>query len=256
MKKIIFFIFFCYLIGFSLHSSELTVFFYNPDAAAVDVSLLIKNAVAYFQKINAPIKFQPVLTPEIFQDVYSKKQAKIFIISSFMAKDLNDVKEILKPVNEEDKTTFKKVILVKEGGINAAAELKTENMASTSSGPNSLKYLNEFLFTPSGFDGSGAKIIWVKKDLDAVLAAKFGQVKAAIIAEKNIEKIKKINPVAVTGLKSLSSSKDIDESPLCVTNDVNNNDIETIKKAFLDMHNSNEGKEFLSSLGYKKWITK
>lgn len=247
------------LISFSTFLfGDVVIFFYNPDAAATDVELLIKKSVDYFQKVSSGLKLQPVSSPEIFTDVVvTKKQAKAFIVSSWLLKNLgSDVKEILKPVSTDGKSTFKKIVLVKEGGPKTITELKGQNFASTSLGADSLKFLNEYLFSIGGFDGNSAKIIWVKKDLDALLAAKFGQVKAAIIAEKNIEKIQKINPVAVSGLVKILTSKEIDEASLCVMSDLAASEVEAIKKSFLDMDKIDAGKEFLNILGYSKWIAK
>jgi len=237
---------------------EITVFFYNPDAAPTDPGILIKASGDYFTKAGAAIKIQPVIDADVFANLVAKeKKAKVFIAASGLVKALGaGFKEILIPLSEAGTPAYKKIIMVKEGTIKSIDELKGQNVGSTSVGAESLNFLNEYVFKPSNFDLTNSKVIYVKKDIDALLAAKIGQLKAAVISEKNLEKIGKINPAAVSGIKQLAESSPIPESPLCVADDVPAGDIEILKKAFTGMDKIPEGKEFLKLLGYSKWSEK
>jgi ABC-type phosphate/phosphonate transport system substrate-binding protein len=249
--KILIFVF--GVLFYSLHAAPIVVFFYNPDAAPTNPALLIKKSAEYFKTTGKQIKIQPVASPKVFANLVKTKKAKAFIASSALAKSLGNTKQILTPISTSGKPTFKKIVLANKTKIKSIPELKGKNIGSTSIGDESLKFLNDFIFVASGYDAKNSKIIWVKKDLDAVLAAKFGQIKAAVISEKNLDKIKKNNPAALKGLETIASSSDIPEGPLCVTADLSAGDIETLKKIFLDMDKNPAGQEFLKLLGYSKW---
>lgn len=237
---------------------NVTIFFYNPDAEVADAATMVRTSMAYFGAIGSSMRFQPVARHEAMTNlVTTQKQAKAFIVAVGMIDSLGDgINQILVPVNDGGAKTFQKIVLVREGDIAAVDGLSGKSIAATSVGQDSLKFLNEYLFSPAGFDVNNARVIFVGKDLDALLAVRFGQVQAAVIAEKNFDRIAAINPVAVTGVSNILTSKDISESPLCITSDLAAEQVEEIKKVFLDMHNHPAGQEFLKTLGFTKWETK
>ncbi|MBP7652272.1 PhnD/SsuA/transferrin family substrate-binding protein [Candidatus Dependentiae bacterium] len=256
LRKSFIVVMFVFVLSAVVTAAEITIFFYNPDAAPTDPSILIKTSSDYFKKAGVQIKIQPVIDADVFAKLVKENKAKVFIASSGLLKSLGaGFKEILIPNSEDGTPTYKKIVMVKED-FKSVADLKGQNVGSTSLGPESLNFLNEYVFKPSEYDLSNSKVIYVKKDIDALLAAKIGQIKAAVISEKNLSKIEKINPAAVAGIKKLLTSGNIPESPLCAANDVPAGDIDTLTKAFTDMHNTPEGKEFLKILGYSKWVTK
>ncbi|HPG30140.1 MAG TPA: PhnD/SsuA/transferrin family substrate-binding protein [bacterium] len=237
-------------------AAEITIFFYNPDAAPTDPSILIKTSSDYFKKAGVQMKIQPVIDADVFSKLVKEGKAKVFIASSGLVKSLGDgFKEIMIPNGEDGSPTYKKIVMTK-ADFKGVPDLKGQNVGSTSLGPESLNFLNEYLFKSASYDLNNSKVIYVKKDLDALLAAKIGQIKAAIISEKNLSKIEKINPAAVAGIKKLLTSEPIPESPLCAANDVSAGDLDSLIKTFGDMENSPEGKEFLKTLGYSKWVAK
>ena len=256
-NSLVFSILFALLI-FPCAAEDITIFFYNPDAAPPDPSIMIKKAGDYFSKANSSIKIQPVIDAAVFiKLIDDEKKAKIFITPQALLKTLKSkYKEILLPVNDADAQTYKRIVVVKEGVIKSIEELKGKTIGSTSFGNESVNFLNEFVFSSGSYDVNNSKIIYVKKDLDALLAAKFGQLQAAIIAERNLATIGKINPVAVKDTKILLTSKDIPEAPLCVVDGVPAEIEGAVKKAFADMNGTPEGKEFLKLLGYSKWVEK
>lgn len=238
--------------------SSVTIFFYNPDAEVADAATMVRTSMAYFNAVGADFRFQPVARHEAMTNlITTQKQAEVFIVAHGMLDSLGGgINQILVPVNAEGKQTFTKIVLVREGAISAVDELNGKNIAATSVGTDSLRFLNEFLFSPSGFDVNNSRVIFVGKDLDALLAVRFGQVQAAVIAGKNYDRIAEINPVAVTGVSNILTSNDIPESPLCVMDGVSADIIEQVKKVFLDMHNNPAGQEFLKTLGFSKWVEK
>lgn len=240
------------------NSADITVFFYNPDAAPPDPSIMIKKAGDYFAKANPSIKIQPVIDPAVFVKLIDEeKKAQIIITPPAVLKTLKSkYKELLSPVNDANAQTYKRIVVVKEGAVKSLDELKGKTIGSTSLGAESMDFLNEFVFSAGSYDVKNSKIVFVKKDLDALLAAKFGQLQAAVIAERNLATIGKSQPQAVKDTKVLLTSKDIPEAPLCVI-DGTAADVEgAVKKAFADMGGSPEGQEFLKLLGYSKWVEK
>ena len=189
--------------------------------------------------------------------IAEEKKAKVFIAAyGLLSSIAGQYKEIAIPVTTENKNTYKKVVLVKEGSAADVNALQGKNIGSTSVGNESIKFLNDFVFSTANYDANSSKFIWVKKDFDAVLAAKIGQLAAAVVSEKNLSKIEAINPAALKGMTQLLTSKEINESPLCVAPDVAQGDIDTLVKAFTEMDKSAEGQEFLKLLGYSKWVAK
>jgi len=249
-------LFFCFFIQPN-SANEITIFFYNPDAAPNDPTTLIKAATDYFKKINQNIKVQPVIDVEVFVNLIKDKKARVFIAPEGLIKTLGgDVKVIMSPENDKNTNAYNKLLLVKENTAASVEELSGANIGTTSMGSESLSLLNEYLFSSANFDVNKSKVIWVKKDLDAVLATKFGQMKAAIISEKNWSKIESVNPAALKGVTILLKSKEIPEAPLAVASDLSQAEIDILVSAFSDMDKSPEGQAFLKILGYSKWLKK
>jgi ABC-type phosphate/phosphonate transport system substrate-binding protein len=258
MHKKIIMLFVLMLILVSASYSNVTVFFFNPDAEVADAATMVRTSMAYFNAVGSSVRFQPVARHEAMTNlVTQQKQAKAFIIAIGMIDSLGGgINQVLVPVNEDGNKTFTKIVLAREGDVSAVDELAGKAIASTSVGQDSLRFLNEYLFSTAGYDVNSSRVIFVGKDLDALLAVRFGQVQAAVIAAKNFDRIAEINPVAVTGVNNILTSKEISESPLCVVDDLPADQVEEIKKVFLDMHNHPAGQEFLKTLGFSEWLVK
>ena len=196
--------------------AEMQLFFFNPDANVKEFTRLVGSANGYLQSAGVDAKLQPFVKAEAMEGMVAAKKAPFAIVSSWyynIAKDALSLEPLMMP-STGGKTVYKKVLLVRSGSATDVAAVSGK-LATTSLGKENQKFLNDFVFKGACLNVGGLNIIWVQKDIDALLALKFRQVDAALVVERNVEILKKVSPQTVAGLEVIFTSPEIPESPLC-----------------------------------------
>jgi len=261
---ILFFFVLLYVTAFNnlLNASEpASIFFYNPDANIQNAELLIKSFTDYFKPVIPNFKIQPFINIETMINTTLTKGPGFLIIPywnyQLLLKDKSfnplGLEGILTPMVNSN-VCYKKIIVVKNNsGINDIAGISGK-VASTSIGLQGVDFLTEFLFQDK-LDLKKINFVWTNKDMDAILALKFNQSQASIISDKTFNETKKTQAQLVSDFKILKESKDIPEVVLlCLRTNIDDKLKDEIKKMFLDMNNSENGKKILKILNYDQWV--
>ena len=111
------------------------------------------------------------------------------------------------------------------------------------------------LLAANGFATKGVMVLPVSKDIDALLALSFGQVKAALVTPRSTEVIKRINPTLSQSLRIVHQTKSVLRSPLCVVSgNASSKDVAMVRRAFESITASGGGRQAMALLGYDKWV--
>lgn len=258
MKKIVsYFFILCVFFFYSNLSiaDEINVFFFNPDIS-LNSMVLIKTMGLYLKNTDERIRLQPFREYDDMEKMVKSKKAK-FVIASHWYYSMEREKYQLEPILisiKDNKYFYQKMLIVRENYFNDIKKVKGK-LATTSLGKNYDKFLEKNLFQQSGIEKKNLTLIWVRKDVDALLALKFGRVNSALVRKKSIDMITKKMPHIMEGLCVIHTSDNIIEAPLCVyKNHTTSMEINEIKKIFINMDKTEDGRKILSLLGYDKWI--
>ncbi|MCU0822532.1 MAG: hypothetical protein MUC95_08680 [Spirochaetes bacterium] len=138
-------------------------------------------------------------------------------------------------------------ILVTPDTINSPEKLKNQGIATISLGPSTIKFADERFLSPIGLSATNVRLVTVSKDIDAIMALGFGQVKGAIVTRESFSTLQRINPEAVKSLTRLR------ELPLILYPKVVSfpwaKDREKIKSAFQKLENRGDTGILLKFLG-------
>ncbi|HOK40041.1 MAG TPA: PhnD/SsuA/transferrin family substrate-binding protein [bacterium] len=260
-KKIILLIIVLFLFQILYANEPASIFFYNPDSNIENFALLVTNFTNYFKGNIPDFKIQPFVNIETLVNEALKRNPAFIILPYWnyllLLKDKSfnplGLEGILTPMVNSN-VFYKKLILIKSNSsIKDIANLEGK-AATTSLGLQSVDFLNEFLFQDK-VDLKKITFIWTKKDMDSLLALKFNQVQIGIISDKTYSETKKTQAAMLSDIKVLKESKEIPEIVLIELKNNSDAKISTeIKKLFLNMHNSDDGKKILQLLNYDKWV--
>lgn len=238
-----------------------SIFFYNPDANIENVELLIRVFNNYFQSEIDNFRLQPFVNVETFINITLQRKPGFLILPywnyKLISKDMSfassQLKGILTPISSSN-PFYNKIILVNENAPFSSVSDLQGSIASTSLGLQSLDFLNEFVFK-NRTDLSNLEFTWTTKDIDSLLALRFGQVQIAIINESSYEETKASRPQLVMGMKILETSDNIPHSVVVkLDNNIDDATASKVESLFSSMHDSTQGKAILNLLGYDKWI--
>lgn len=95
---------------------------------------------------------------------------------------------------------FHKIFMVDQS-VTKVTELRDKPIATTSFGAATLSFVNQQYLQPIGLTISQVRLITVSKDVDGLMALAVGQVKAAIVTQDSIERLKTINASAFVSMK-------------------------------------------------------
>jgi ABC-type phosphate/phosphonate transport system substrate-binding protein len=121
-------------------------------------------------------------------------------------------------------------------------------------GPDGNAILDTILFSPHGMTAANINAIIVPKDTDALFALALGQVDMALVAERSLKLISKINPNILHRVHPLLESKPIPMPVLCYTKGVATAaDVQKLKRLFLDTRNKESRLLIMEMLQINGW---
>jgi ABC-type amino acid transport substrate-binding protein len=106
----------------------------------------------------------------------------------------------------------------------------------------------------AGIHAENAQFLRVPKDADGLLALSFGRVDAALVTHLSVEYLKRVQPAAVTALRSIYETENILRAPLCVVAGRSSAaDQQRVVAAIAGMDADANGHDVMGFLGVDKW---
>ncbi len=230
-------------------AQQLLVF--NPGAMGGNMATLIDAANDYFGSRNLDLKFQPIAKFKQFKQRVGSARYVIMPDWSYkLLEDQHDFSPLLSP-QVNGSPNFTKILIAKKGAISSPVDLKGKKVATISQGQRTNNILDRVLFEGTGVQADQLNFIFVGKDLDGLMAVKFGQVQATIASSTNFSLIKKKKPFVIKGLKIVKKSGPLIRASLFSVGGDGN---DRVVKAFENMEKSEKGKKLLSLLNLGGWI--
>ena len=214
---LIFIILLCCYGSPALASSIPEFYYFNPDSSQANLSELKEEMTGFFEEQGYEISFQAFVYLQDFQEQIKKSKPAFILMPSWYFAELGDTSKI-KPLffsGHPGKNNYTKVLLTSKSLKVAINTLPQKSMAMTSMGHRTITILNHILFDKLSIDAAEMNIIYVPKDLDALIAVAIGQVDLALVCQKNIAELRRINPSLLSGVKPLFKSSPIGLPILC-----------------------------------------
>ena len=186
-------------------AAPLTVFFYSPETNVNNFSVLKGEFDALLAE-HGGHKFQPFSDRATFEQQLAAQPRGLFLLSSWHYK-LLAAKAKLDPLlvgQAKGKPTQKHQLFSKVAQL---ADLRSQKIATAGTRDYTLTLLNEM------FPGQQAlidtlNILVVPKDIDALMAVGFGAAKGAVATENGADKLAKLNPKQLEGLRHIGNGRE------------------------------------------------
>jgi hypothetical protein len=242
----------------AMAASPKTIVFYDPDANHQAIVAITARINKHLKSVDPDLVFQPIQSRKDFENYVKKNRPGFAIVSSQVLRTGFASRMKLTPFlvpESEGEVVYRKVLVSRSKelpknlrGISTAVAILDKNPKAA--GKAALRLLDE-----SGYPTGKAIVVPVSKDIDALLALSFGQVKAALVTPKSMKVLMRINPSAGKSLIELHETNPILRSPLCrLPGNAKAKDAEILKKAFGTMADSKPGREAMALLGIQKWV--
>ncbi len=249
-------ILFCFSIAFLLTAttafSEELILVYEPYTLGADMAGLVRTANSYFDQTQGSIEFQPVT--ELDQFLEMLPEADYTIMPSLVHRQVKSdhYVESLLVSKRNGQADYNKLVLSGASGPETVDELPGSDVGMLRFGRVTEAVLNESFFA-AGNDAQQLNIIDVSKPVDAVMAASFGQVEAAIVNSISYDLISGEQPQLVDSLEIIAESEPFPRPGLYA---INGSDEERVKDIFMEMGESSAGRELLSRFQIDGWVIK
>ncbi|MCC6810434.1 MAG: PhnD/SsuA/transferrin family substrate-binding protein [Deltaproteobacteria bacterium] len=235
-------------------AGEGRIVYFDPDANHQAIVNTISLFNDFLNEANLGLVFQPVSTASSLHDLVAGNQAEFAILSANVlrnSKSLN-LAPILVPSSGGD--IYYRKSLVDAGG-GTPDDLEGKGVAVTVSGGDTASAAQQILegLRNAGHHVKSISVIPVSKDVDALLALSFGQVAAALVTDKSVEVLKRINPSAAAGLRTIFQTQPILRSPLCSVGAVSIARKKQLSDAFKKMAASRAGGRAMQTMGFDQW---
>lgn len=222
---------------FDGHDARAANFYYfNPDSAQGNLGRLKTEMDGILEKNNLLLSFQPFARLRDFdREVKAENPAVLFLPAWYLHSEGKKLglQPILQPIRH-GKKNYTKVLLVSKQTIWQANDLANKTIAMTSMGQAGNHILNEQLFKHFNLDSNDLSIVTTSKDIDALFALALQQVDAALVAETNLEHVKRINPHIAQQIKIIARSGPIAMPLLCVKKGTDSASINRLKRVFIN----------------------
>ncbi len=239
------------LILLTLHISPAlagNIFIFNPEGNVQQARAAKISLETYLEEYGITSTVYIFANPKDFDDAVERLKPDFAIVSSYYFDAMSAQykwHELLSGFNGGSQG-FRK-ILVTPKNINSPEKLNNQGIATISLGPSTIKFVDEKFLSPIGLSVANVRLVTVSKDIDAIMALGFGQVKGAIVTRESFSTLQRINPEAVKSLTQLR------ELPLILYPKVVSfpwaKDRDKIKSAFQKMENKGDAGILLKFLG-------
>ncbi len=242
---------FFWLPAVSATASEL-ILVYEPYTLGADMAGLVRTADSFFDQTQNSIEFQPVA--EVGQFLEMLPEADYVVMPPWVYRQVGDEYDIepLLVSERNGQKEYNKFILSGANGPGTEDDLAGSEVGMMRLGDVTEAVLNESFFA-GGDDAYQFNIIDVSKPVDAVMAASFGQVEAAIVNSISFDLISEEQPQLVDDLEIIAESEAFSRPGLY---SMGGSDEERIIDIFMEMEGSSTGQELLSRFQIDGWVIK
>ncbi len=190
------------LINISIQSEEFNIIYFDPDGNLRNITSLQSEGNKYFQSLSPEINFWVIASEQILATEMERLKPQFMIVQSLYysrQKASLGLKPYFIFLSKENHFYVKKIITMNP-------DIKTldslENKVVTSALPK------EITKELTGGERNW-RILTVPKDMDALMALKFKQADAALVAENSIEAFRKLDPTDSQNINTIFTTKSI-----------------------------------------------
>lgn len=185
-----------------MYAEEFNIIYFDPDGNLRNITSLQSEGNKYFQSISPEINFWVIASEQILLTEMERLKPQFMIVQSlYYTRQKTSL--VLKPyfifLSKENHFYFKKIITMNPE-IKSIDDLDKKVVASA---------LPKDVTKELTGGEKNWKILTVPKDMDALMALKFKQADAALVAENSIESFKKIDPTDSQNINAVFTTKSI-----------------------------------------------
>ena len=224
------------------------IFIFNPEGNVQQARAAKIALEKHLEDIGVTSSVFIFANPKDFDEAVERLKPDFAVIPSYYFNAMSGQykwQEMLSGFNNGNQG-FRK-ILVTPNTITNPEKLKNQGIATISLGPSTIKFVDERFLSPIGLSTGNVRLVTVSKDIDAIMALGFGQVKGAIVTKESFLTLQRINPEVVKTLVMLR------ELPLILYPKVVSfpwaKDIDMIKSAFQKIEKKGDNGTILKFLG-------
>ncbi|HMV45635.1 MAG TPA: hypothetical protein PK079_25250 [Leptospiraceae bacterium] len=233
-----------FCVQFSVFAEEFTIVYFDPDGNLRNITSLQSEGNKYFQSISPDINFIVIASEQILSTELEKLKPQIMIVQSlYYTRQKNSLgfKPFYIFLAKDNHLYFKKIITMNPD-FKTLEDLDKKIVASALP-KDTTKEL-------TGGERNW-KILTVPKDMDALMAIKFRQADAALVAESSLDNFKKLDPTDAQNFNSIFTTKSIFQPLVVTTKYATNKDLipkimDSMKKIKADTN----GQNFLRMLNF------
>lgn len=231
------------------------IVYFDPDANHQSISQISRSFSRYLGNAGIGLTLQPVQSRERFEELLEDPDTKFALVASAYLQDAEDgtLDPILIPT--AGNTRYYRKVLV-DTGQGTAGDLQGAAIAATVFGEDASDGAESVLgiLETGGVEVDGASVIPVSKDIDALLALSFGQVRAALVTRGSIAVMRRINPEAASTFRTVFTTRPILRSPLCtVSGRASRAERASLISALQEMAEDTAGRRVLLRMGFDGW---
>lgn len=235
------------------------VVLYDPDAnheAILNIAFWFDR---YLKGVDPELEFQAVQGRAELETLVAAPDTYFALISSDLLKRGANLPltPLLVPALGGDVYYVKKLVDRGDGrGDGDVTRLTGKTVAVTVTGENGELPRLQLRASPllPHIDATGAILISVSKDVDALLALSFGQVDAALVTPSSIAVVQRINPAMGKSFRVLSETTPLLRSPLCATPRATVQERRRLVDILMRMAADANGRRAMQVMGFDSWV--
>lgn len=180
------------------------IFIFNPEGNIQQARAAKIALEKHLEDNGIPSTVYIFANPKDFDEAVERLKPDFAVVSSYYFDAMSGQykwQELLSGFNAGSQG-FRK-ILVTPNTVNSPEKLRNQGIATISLGPSTIKFVDERFLVPLGLSAGNVRLVTVSKDIDAIMALGFGQVKGAIVTRESFATLQRINPEAVKSLTQL-----------------------------------------------------
>jgi ABC-type amino acid transport substrate-binding protein len=190
------------LLNFSIFGEEFNIIYFDPDGNLRNITSLQSEGNKYFQTISPDINFFVIASEQILNTEMERLKPQFMIVQSLYY-SRQKASLALRPyfifLTKENYFYYKKIITMNPE-IKSLEDLDKKVVASA--------LPKEITKELTGGERNW-KLLTVPKDMDALMALKFKQADAALVAESSLESFKKLDPNDSQSINPIFTTKSI-----------------------------------------------
>ncbi len=190
------------LLNFSVYAEEFNIIYFDPDGNLRNITSLQSEGNKYFQSFSPDINFYVIASEQILNTEMERLKPQFMIVQSlYYSRQKTSL--AYKPYFiflTKDNYFYHKKIITMNPEIKTLEELDKKVVASA--------LPKEITKELTGGERNW-KILTVPKDMDALMALKFKQADAALVAENSLESFKKLDPTDSQNIIPIFTTKSI-----------------------------------------------